>query len=437
MAQETRRLVLCFDGTWNTDRSNTNVTRLYRKIADNQSGCGEQCRFYDEGVGTQWGERFRGGVLGMGLDRNIRDGYAWLATQFPSKDNPSLDAQKFVEGPLLYLLGFSRGAFTARSLGGLINYVGIPRLDKMPAPKADTPLRDHPAIQRAWDLYAKRPSPEERKQVEDNKADAALRKRINDYDAQIDKFRKENATYPVRIHFLGVWDTVGALGIPRILDYSWIPRPSNQFQFHDTGLCGNVRFAYHAVAIDEQRAPYCVTLWTRRQETNEDVEQRWFPGAHADVGGGYEDDLLPDPPLAWIAAKAAERGLHFVNDRQETDETGKVPASVPRSPAAFELDGTEYLSPVHDSYAEFAGGAYRVLRSLPGAGGRVYRRMLVDADGINQTLDSTALKKLDADPGYRPPNLAQAGRVDVSFTRAQLEAQTERRPLAAQPFTLA
>src|SRR6185436_9501554 len=116
---------------------------------------------------------------------------------------------------------------------------GIPRLDKMPAPKADTPLRDHPAIQRAWDLYAKRPSPEERKQVEDNKADAALRKRINEYDEQIGKFRKENATYPVRIHFLGVWDTVGALGIPRVLDYSWIPRPSNQFQFTDSGLCGN------------------------------------------------------------------------------------------------------------------------------------------------------------------------------------------------------
>jgi len=437
VAQEARRLVLCFDGTWNTDRSNTNVTRLYRKIADNQSGCGEQCRFYDEGVGTQWGERFRGGVLGMGLDRNIRDGYAWLATQFPSKADPKLDAQGFVDGPLLYLLGFSRGAFTARSLGGLINYVGIPRLDTMRAEKADAPLRDHPAVRKAWDLYAQRPSADERKQMQENKADAALRKRINEYDAQIDRFRKENAIYPVRIHFLGVWDTVGALGIPRVLDYSWIPRPSDTYRFHDTSLCRNVRFAYHAVAIDEQRAPYCVTLWTGRQETNEEVEQRWFPGAHADVGGGYEDDLLPDPPLAWIAAKAAECGLHFVNDRQEPDETGKVPASVPHSPAAFDLDGKEYLSPVHDSYAEFARGLYRVLRSLPGAGGRVYRRMLVDADGINQTLDATALKKLDADPGYRPPNLAQAGRVDVSFTRAQLDAQTERLTPVAQPFTLA
>ena len=83
-------------------------------------------------------------------------------------------------------------------------------------------------------------------------------------------------------------------------------------------------------------------------------------------------------------------------------ENGKVTASLPRSPAAFDLDGKEYLSPVHDSYAEFAKGLYRALRSIPGAGGRVYRRMLVDADGICQTVDATALKKLDADPGYRP-----------------------------------
>jgi uncharacterized protein (DUF2235 family) len=433
--QDPKRLVLCFDGTWNTDRSNTNVTRLYRKIADNQSGCGEQCRFYDEGVGTKWGERFRGGVLGMGLDGNIRDGYAWLATQFPSNPDPELDEQKFVKGPSLYLFGFSRGAFTARSLGGLINYVGIPRLDTMPAEKSDAPLRDHPAVRKAWDLYAQRPTPEERKQIEEKRADAKLLRRISDYDAEIDKFRMKNATYPVRIHFLGVWDTVGALGIPRVLD--WVPRPSNKYQFHDTSLSRSVRFAYHAVAIDEQRAPYCVTLWTGKQNTNEEVEQRWFPGAHADVGGGYEDDLLPDPPLAWIATKAAERGLHFINDRQEKDEAGNLLPSIAKAPAAFDLDGKEYLSPVHDSYADFAGGVYRVLRSLPFAGGRVYRRMLVDADGINQKVDATALKKVDADPNYRPPNLAQAGRVDVSFTRAELEGQTPSRTPVAQPFTLA
>ena len=151
------------------------------------------------------------------------------------------------------------------------------------------------------------------------------------------------------------------------------------------------------------------------------MEQRWFPGAHADVGGGYEDDLLPDPPLAWLANKAAERSLQFVNDSGEVDPATKAPlTSVAKPPAAFNLDGREYLSPVHDSYAEFMGGVYRFLRSFPGAGGRVFRRMLVDQDGIGQTIDPTALQKLDADSAYRPPNLAQAGRVDVTFAKATL-----------------
>jgi hypothetical protein len=90
-------------------------------------------------------------------------------------------------------------------------------------------------------------------------------------------------------------------------------------------------------------------------------------------------------------------------------------------PAAFALDGREYLSAVHDSYAEFMGGGYRVLRSLPGAGGRTYRRMLVEQDGVAQTIDETARMKISADPGYRPPNLSQAGRLDVSYRIARLD----------------
>jgi uncharacterized protein (DUF2235 family) len=82
---------------------------------------------------------------------------------------------------------------------------------------------------------------------------------------------------PLRIHFMGVWDTVGALGIPRIFDKDWIPRFSSKYQFHDTALCEGIRNAFHAVAIDEQRLPYKATLWTEKQVLNEQVEQRWFP----------------------------------------------------------------------------------------------------------------------------------------------------------------
>lgn len=423
MANPAQRLAVCFDGTWNTDRSNTNVSRLFRKVADETCGCLEQKRFYDDGVGTRWGERIRGGVLGMGLDRNIRQAYAWLGVQYPTVLPAELGSAGFVQGPQLFLFGFSRGAFTARSLGGLINYLGLPKSASLPNTDPTVPLEEHPLVQEAWSLYVARPTPDERKQIAANKATGALRDRVKDQDAKADAYRKQKAVYPVRIHFLGVWDTVGALGIPRVLDYSWLPRPSNQYLFHDTQLGRCVRFGYHAAAIDEQRENYCVTLWTGKDpNTTEEVEQRWFPGAHADVGGGYEDDLLPDPPLAWIAQKAAEKGLHFVNDRGLVDpQTEQVPCSVARPPAAFDLDGREYLSPVHDSYAEFMYGLYRVLRAIPGAGGRVYRRMLVGKDGIGQSVDPTAYKKLEADASYRPPNLAQAGREDVSYHIATLD----------------
>lgn len=401
------RLSLCFDGTWNTEKSNTNVSRLFRKIAGLGNGSGEQGCYYDEGVGTRWGERIRGGMFGLGLDRNIRQGFHWLATQFGNSLPKRQESNEFCVGPDIFVFGFSRGAFTARSLCGLINYLGLPRLDQ--EAEASKPGQEPSSVTQAWRLYASRPTKEDR-------GNAAKSPEVEAHDREVKEFRDRNY-FPVRIHFLGVWDTVGALGIPRVMDYEWLPRPSNKYRFHDTRLGRCVRFAYHAVAIDEHRAPYGVTLWSDFDKGyTEEVEQRWFPGAHADVGGGYEDCLLPDPPLAWIAQKAAEKGLHFVNDRQEVDSaTGVVPPTIPKAPAAFDLNGREYLSPIHDSYAEFGFGVYRMLRSLPGTGGRVYRRMLAMEDGVNQTVDATAYRKMDVDTAYRPPNLAQAGRTQVSY----------------------
>jgi uncharacterized protein (DUF2235 family) len=421
MGVKVRRIVACFDGTWNTDKSNTNVSRLFRLIADGTTGCPEQRRLYDEGVGTGFGERVRGGALGIGLDANIRQGYAWLGSQFGLAASAEVDSDKFLIGPDIFLFGFSRGAFTARSLGGMINYLGLPKLGSKPQdPPAKSPQEDIVVLD-AWHLYEARPTDDERKAARDG-ADAKLAQRVADHDAAVIKHRADHSLHPVRIHFLGVWDTVGALGIPRVFDKWSLMRPSTKYRFHDTRLGRCVRFAYHAVAIDEHREPYCVTLWTGHEPTTEEVEQRWFPGAHADVGGGYEDDLLPDPPLAWVATKAAAQGLHFVNDRGWVDpQTGERPPSVARVPAAFELDGREYLSAVHDSYAEFMGGSYKLLRALPGAGGRTYRRMLVEQDGVAQTVYETANKKISAEGTYRPPNLSQAGRLDVSYRIARLD----------------
>ena len=436
-----KALAICFDGTWNTWESRTNVSKIYREIADLSSTSSTQRKFYDEGVGTAWYDRFRGGMLGFGLDRNIRQGYAWLATMLECetdqnapapvagderkangdrKDKPAHSSGvEFLASSDLYVFGFSRGAYTARSLCGLINLLGIPflRLDR----KDESPL-DHPLVKRAWELYANRPLAETRSAYEKGELDADARKKYEAHMQEVADFRKLSR-YPVRIHFLGVWDTVGALGIPRIFDQPWLWRPSSKHRFHDTRLCESVRNAFHAVAIDEHRAAYTTTLWTApTPATVEMVEQRWFPGAHADVGGGYPDDLLHSLPLEWLARRAAGCGLQFVNDRGLM-QGNEVPSAVAVSPAVFDLDGTEHMSPVHDSYAEFMGGAYRDMRAI-GMQGRVYRRMLVDADGVCQTVDPSAFLKWKVDPSYRPPNLGQAGREDVAFARAQWEAAT-------------
>jgi hypothetical protein len=300
----------------------------------------------------------------------------------------------------------------------MINYLGIPRIDPGSI-KPNTPLSDHPAIKGAWDLYDQRPLRSDCDLVDSGKANASLTARIKAHRDDVTAFR-DAGQFPVRIHFLGVWDTVGALGIPQLID--WIPRPSNKYLFHDTTLGESVRNAYHAMAIDEHRSAYKTTLWTAPKPTTEKVEQRWFSGAHADVGGGYPDDLLHSLPLEWLALKAASCGLEFVNDRHIALPDNTIPESIPMAPAAFDLDGTEYLSPIHDSYAEMLAGVYQVVRTMT-LQSRVYRRMLVAEDGIAQSIDPSAFQKWKADPEYRPPNLAQAGRTDVSFAVAQWEAQ--------------
>jgi uncharacterized protein (DUF2235 family) len=445
-----KRLVLCFDGTWNNLKSHTNVSKLYSEIADETTGPSCQRKFYDEGVGTGTYDKIRGGVFGYGLDKNIRTGYAWLASLYEQgnaplspprsaadplptgdgcpKDPAPLDAprrsngeryetpkhssdEEFVDGSEIFLFGFSRGAFTARSMCGLINYLGIPLLERGTT-SAAVSLSDLPQITQAWELYAARPTAKYRAEATGSEA-----QKITEHDEAVLNFRQKGL-YPIRLHFVGVWDTVGALGIPKVFDYDWIPRFSSQYEFHDATLGESIRNAFHAVAIDEHRLPYAPTLWKSAQPTTEAVEQRWFPGAHADVGGGYEDDLLPAPPLEWLAGRAAACGLEFINDRHLATAHGKTFPAINQPPAAFDLDGKEYLSPVHDSYAEFLGGIYRVMRSLPFMGGPVYRRMLVAVDGLNQTIDETSFAKWRADAGYRPPNLGQAGRIDVSFNKA-------------------
>jgi uncharacterized protein (DUF2235 family) len=226
---------LCFDGTWDSAdiaQNVTNVVKLYRSVLGvDTTGLGgdseitpkmETVKWYDPGVGTRWGERVAGGVFGYGLSRNIREGYKFLIDNYQPGDE-------------IYIFGFSRGAYTARSLAGLMRNVGLVKQEFAPEPKAD----DNEVIVDGYHIY--------RERDEGPDSLAAL------------EFRAEYCWDEIKIKFIGVWDTVGALGIP----ISALSGLNEAYAFHDERLSRLIENAFHAVAIDEQRkeyAPRCGTL---------------------------------------------------------------------------------------------------------------------------------------------------------------------------------
>lgn len=411
--QAQRRLILCFDGTWNGHENQTNVARLYDAIADYKCGCDHQQKYYDEGVGTTPKSKFRGGIFGTGMEENILEGYCWLIRELGRKDwapqaeRADADGQTFHVGPDIFLFGFSRGAYTARSLGGMINRCGVLRLDLLDlrddkGEKIESPtlkqIRKAPRVQEAWDLYRKTfPHGDE----------VRLLQPVKD-------FRKAHS-WTVTIKFIGVWDTVGARGLPMTRSGLTAIWNNRKYAFHDTALGRTVENAYHAMAIDEHREDYDIALWTAKHKKAQDgtieqkVEQRWFPGAHSNVGGGYEDDLLADAPLEWMSQRAIECGMQFIRNPAETDRHAKNCATV--LPADFALTGDEHRWPVRDSFAEFGYGLYaaykRAVNGVFVASGRHFRQVLVH--GIEERVDVTATLKMSSDPNYRPRNLALAG----------------------------
>ena len=263
-----KRLIVCFDGTWNTpdDRANaTNVVNTMRAIRSSDDEGVEQITFYDKGVGTGGPlDRIRGGAFGRGLGDNVQDGYRFLANNYePGRRNRAADE--------IYIFGFSRGAFTARSLAGFIGACGL--LDK----------NSMGELKRAWRYY--RTDPRKRQP----KAEA---------------FPGAGRRLEVPINCVGVWDTVGALGVP-IEAMRWMNRGA--FKFHDTTLGLSIACALHAVAIDEQRGPFAPTLWQSPKASEKQiVEQVWFAGVHSNIGGSYDDPGLSDLALDWMIKRVVK-----------------------------------------------------------------------------------------------------------------------------------
>jgi len=281
-----RNLVVCCDGTWNTPDQEkggiptpTNVVRLFNCLADTDEHDIHQHRYYHPGVGTEgnWWEKLAGGMVGVGLSRNIKSAYKWLA------DN-------WQDGDRIFLFGFSRGAYTVRSLAGMICKIGLLKL-------AGVPYKE------AW------------KRVDAAYDKGYRRKRENwskDWPLSIPP-QPDDPDVPDVIHFLGVWDTVGALGIPDNMAILNLLDNRKKYAFHDTKLHNCVKHARHAVALDEKRASFAPTLWTE-VDNRPGVKQIWFPGVHSDVGGGYAEIQLSNGALNWMIAEASDQGLRFRSD---------------------------------------------------------------------------------------------------------------------------
>lgn len=323
MAVEKKRLVFNFDGTWNRldAACPTNVVLTAESVLPLDRNGIAQLNYYDQGVGTEKNDRIRGGVFGRGLTRNLADAYRNLVFNYTPGDD-------------ILVFGFSRGAFTARTFVGLLRNCGI-----VARSHAD---RTGEAI----DIYRSR-DPE----------DPAWRKRLAD-------FQKDYVPYlEPQVAYLGVWDTVGALGIP---NYYGIARFFNgKYRFHDTELSPCVRSARHAVAIDETRRAFEPTLWEGFDELNigagkkptdadAPYQQKWFPGVHSAVGGSGELRGLSDQALEWVWAGARLAGLEL-----DTSETSRVYSLRPDFKEPLDCVAPKRLGPLARAKAAVASRLWR------------------------------------------------------------------------------
>ncbi|MDC8450200.1 MAG: DUF2235 domain-containing protein [Nitrospira sp.] len=299
-----KNIVVCTDGTWDhpdsktpnagTTPDETNVFKFFTLLPGEAQilpagvrvkSIQGQTAFYDDGVGADgiWAVRIAEGATGAGLELKLQAGYRFICEQYENGDR-------------IYLFGFSRGAYTARSIGGMLTKCGVPARQQL-----NTTFASH-----AFDVY----------------------RRNNDTITA--QFRKDYQSRDVLIELIGVWDTVGALGIPLAL-FSGLDHLL--FSFHDTSLHPNVRFGYHAVAIDEKRESFPPTLWDPR----EGVEQVWFAGVHCDIGGGYKETGLSDVTFGWMLNSAQPHGLLFKDGTFTKEGTATI-------------TGDPLMEPMHDSY---------------------------------------------------------------------------------------
>jgi hypothetical protein len=262
----------------------TNVTRICRSVARNDSKGNAQIGYYQSGIGTDnLVDSIVGGATGLGLAEHIREAYHFLAQNYDQE-----------AGDEIYLVGFSRGSFTARSIAAFISNVGLLTQKGM--------LCFYPVFQdwenqlkplTQWKPNAKFPWPGPRPNLYSNS---------EEYTKEL--FNRGLTRKDVKIKAVACYDTVGSLGIPRIGIFSSgvPPHISLDYAFVDTTVPDKVEHAIHALALDELRKPFSPTIW-EKPSPGQTLTQVWFQGAHADVGGGYNDLRPGDISLAWMVSQ--------------------------------------------------------------------------------------------------------------------------------------
>lgn len=253
-----KSIVICCDGTGNEyGENNTNVVETYTICTKAK----DQVVYYDPGVGTggweylegkPWGKSLRAvndEATGDGLQKNVDDAYAFLMETYQAGDK-------------LYLFGFSRGAFTVRSLAGMLYKVGL------------LPPDNDNLIEYASKLY----------NTEGN--------------LKVAHGFKDTFSQPCPVHFIGVWDTVSSLAM------------NAKKKWHNSSLNPEAKYGYQALAIDEQRKDFPPCLWEEKNlAQGQKIEQVWFAGVHSNVGGWYDERGLSNIALHWMMGKAKARGL--------------------------------------------------------------------------------------------------------------------------------
>ena len=421
-----QRLVICLDGTWNKRDSGTHIYHLSNLVEKGELSDeeGKWCQLvhYDAGVGTGLLDSVSGGAFGLGLSENVREAYDFLV-------------ENYHDGDEIYIFGFSRGAFTARSLVGLISKCGLLRRGA-PLPPEELwegyrilgrhrheRTGSEPAAN-WWEHIVGKPRKPFREMEELRRE--PWEKDLNLGEPKPAQNRAEHLLVQwsrrVPITCVGVFDTVGSMGLDA-LAIPWLR--SRTAQFHDTRLSSIVRYGFQALAIDEHRANFSHIPWHRAADSAHAggatllggcIQQRWFLGAHSNVGGGYDDNVLSEYPLAWMMTEAGRLGLVFRQAAQPALAPGHAERCCPLLDPERNTHKLQEKPPsIRDSYSEFSGGVWKhIIRAK-----REYRRIAPTPElqngkpvrSVNESVDPSVNDLVLANNGdksrtpYASPNL--------------------------------